>query len=82
MMITKQLEDVHKQIIFGPKKAILGPKRAILGNRGHETARRAVKRSPTGKPKVSRVTPGYGGLMIPLSRVRLAPKNGGYMGVA
>ena len=82
MMITKKLEDVYKQIILGQKTAILGPKKAILGNRGHETARREAKRSPTGKPKVSRVTPGYGGLMIPLSRIHLSPKKGGYMGVA
>ena len=67
---------------FEPKTALLGPKRATLGHRGRETARRAAKRPPTGKPKVSRVTSGYGGLMIPLSRVRLTPKNGGYMGVA
>ena len=57
---------------FGPKTAFLDPKRATLGNRGHETARRAAKRPPTGKLKVSRVTSGYGGLMIPLSRDRLS----------
>jgi len=72
----------------GPKLGVLAmntrplPKRATLGNRGRKTARRAAKRPPTGKPKLSRVTSGYGGLMIPLSRVRLTPKNGGYMGVA
>ena len=49
---------------FGPKTAFLDPKRATLGNRGHETGRQAAKRPPTGKPKVSRVTSGYGGLMI------------------
>ena len=72
----------------GPKLGVLAmntrplPKMATLGNRGRKTARRAAKRPPTGKPKLSRVTSGYGGLMIPLSRVRLTPKNGGYMGVA
>merc|ERR1712020_574228 len=65
--------------IFGPK---MGPDRATLGNRGHETVRRAAKRPFTGKPKVSRVTSGYGGLMIPLSRDRLSRKNGGFIGVA
>ena len=49
---------------------------------GWKTARRAAKRPPTGKPKLSRVTSGYGGLMIPLSRVRPTQKNGGYIGVA
>ena len=76
MMITKKLEDVYKQIILGQKTAILGPKKSILGNRGHETARREAKRSPTGKPKVSRVTPGYEGLMISLSGLRLTQKMG------
>ena len=71
-----------KKIILGPKTALWGSKKAILGNRGHETARRATKRPPTGKPKVFRVTSGYGGLMIPLSRVRLSPEKVGYVGVA
>ena len=62
---SKKLEDVHKKLSLGPKTALLGPKRAILGNRGHETFRRAAKRPPTGKPKLSRVTSGYGGLVIP-----------------
>ena len=47
---------------------------------GWKTARRVAKRPPTGKPKLSRVTSGYGGLKIPLGRIRLTPKNGGYMG--
>ena len=59
---------------FGPKTALLGPKRDTLGNRGREMTRRAAKRPPTRKPKVSRVTSGYVGLMIPLSQVRLTPK--------
>ena len=42
-------------------------------------ARRAAKRPPTGKPKVSRVTSGYGDVMIPLSRVGLRPKKAGYI---
>ena len=67
---------------FGPKTALLGPKRPTLDNRGHETARRAAKRPPTGKPKLSRVTSGYGGLMISFGRVRLTQKNGGYIDVA
>ena len=78
----KKLEDAHKKMISRQKIALLSPKGVILGNRGHETVCRAAKRPHTGKPKVSRVTSGYGGLMIPLSRVRLTPKNGGYMGVA
>ena len=60
-----------------PKTALWGSKKAILGNRCHETACRAAKRQPTGKPKVFRVTSGYGGLMIPLSRVRLSPEKVG-----
>ncbi len=57
---------------FGPKTAFLDPKRATLGNRGHKTARQAAKQPPTRKLKVSRVTSGYGGLMIPLSLDRLS----------
>ena len=82
MIVAKNLEDAHKKWILGPKTALLGPKRPILGNRAQKTACRAAKRPPTEKPKVSRVASWYGGLMIPLSRVRLTPKNGGYMGVA
>ena len=82
VMVAKHVEDVHKKLILGQKTALLGPKRATLGNRGHETARRVAKRRPTGKPKLSRVTSGYREVMIPLSWIRLTPKNGGYMGVA
>ena len=60
---------------FGPKKAKIRP-----GSR--KTTPRAAKRPPTRKPKLSRVTSGHGGHMIPLSRVRLTLKNGSYIGVA
>ena len=79
---NEEIGGCAQKIDFGPKTALLGPKRATLGNRCRKTARRAAKRPPTGKPKVSRVTSGYGGLMIPLSRVRPTQKNGGYIGVA
>ena len=39
-------------------------------------ARRAAKRQPAGKPKLSGVISGYGGQMIPLCRIRLTPKIG------
>ena len=55
---------------------------AKIQPRGQKTARQAAKRPPTGKPMVSRVTSGYGDVMIPLSRVRLRPKKLGYMDVA
>ena len=64
MMVTIFFEAVHQKWISGQKTAFLGPKRATLGNRGRETARRAAKRPSTGKPKVSRVTSGYGGHVI------------------
>ena len=64
MMVTIFFEAVHQKLISGQKTAFLGPKRATLGNRGRETARRAAKRPSTGKPKVSRVTSGYGGHVI------------------
>ena len=53
----------------------------VPGN-SHEvkTVHRAAERPPTGKLKLSRVTSGYGGLKIPLGRIHLTPKNGGYMG--
>ena len=67
-----------KEVIWAQrrKKQIFGPKRAILGNRGQKTARRAAKRAPTRKPKVSRVTLGHGEDIIPLSQVSLRPKKG------
>ena len=71
MMVTILFEAVYKKMISGQNTAFLGPKRATLGNRCRKTTRRTAKRPPTGKPKLSRVTSGYGGLMIPLSRVRL-----------
>ena len=74
MIETIYFEVDHKKTGFGPKTAFLDPKRATLGNRGHETASQAAKRPPTGKLKVSRVTSGYRGLMIPLSRDRPSPK--------
>ena len=52
-----------KWLILG-QKTFLGPKRATLGNQGHQTAYPAAKWPPIRKPKVSRVTSGYGGLMI------------------
>ena len=64
MIVAKNLEDAHKKWILGPKTALLGPKRPILGNRAQKTACRAAKRPPTGKPKLSRVTSGYGGHVI------------------
>ena len=44
-------------------------------------ARRAAKRPPNGKPKLSRATSGYGGLMIPLSQVYPSQKYGCFIGV-
>ena len=82
MIITIYFEADHKKMVMGQKTAFLDPKRATLGNRGHETARQAAKQPPTRKLKVSRVTSGYGGLMIPLSRDRPSRKNGGFIGVA
>ena len=73
---------------LGPKLRVLiivigeWPEMAKFRPGGRKTARRAAKRPPTGKPKLSRVASGYGGLMIPLSRVRTTRKNGGYIGVA
>ena len=77
MMVTKNLEDVSEKWISVQKTAFLASKRALLGNQGPKTARRAAKWAPTGKPKVSKVTSGYEGLMIPLSWIRLTPKKGG-----
>ena len=50
--------------------------------KSQKTAHRAAKRPPAGNKKLSKVTSGYGGLMIPLGRIRATPKNGGYMDVA
>ena len=73
---------------LGPKLRVLiivtgeWPEMAKIRPGGRKTARRAAEWPPTGKPKLSRVTSGCGEVMIPLSRVRPSPKNGGYMGVA
>ena len=73
---------------LGPKLRVLiiligeWPEMAKFRPGGRKTARRAAKRPPTGKPKLSRVTSGCGGVMIPYGWIRLTPKNGGYMGVA
>ena len=73
---------------LGPKLRVLiiligeWPEMAKFRPGGRKTARRAAKRPPTGKPKLSRVASGYGGLMIPLSRVRRTLKNGGFISVA
>ena len=77
---TKKNERCPQKLISGQKTSFFDPKRAILGNWGQKMARRATKRPHTRIPKVSRVTSGYGGLMIPLIRIHLTPKNGGYMG--
>ena len=75
-------------VALGPKLRVLSPNRRPLPKKvkfrpgGRKTDRRAAKQPPTGKPKLSRVTSGYGGLMIPLSRVLPTQKKGGYIGVA
>ena len=77
--MTLVSEDAKKQYCkivfdtFQTKKSIIGPKKGIFW---------AAERAPTGKPKLSRVTSGYGEHMFSLGRIRLTPKNGGYMGVA
>ena len=58
------------------------PKIAKIRHEGWKMAHQAAKQLPTRKPKLSRVTSGYGGLMIPLSRIFLTPKNRDNMGVA
>ena len=73
---NEEIGGCGQKIDFWPKNPLLGPKRGTLGNRGRKTARRAAKRPPTGKPKLSRVTSGYVDVMISLSQVRLSPKKG------
>ena len=68
---------VQKMNFCQQKNAFLAPKGAILGNRGHKTAPRAAEWAPTGKLKVSKVTSGYGEVMVPLNRVRLSARKGG-----
>merc|ERR1712130_77314 len=76
---------VSQRVTNGPltKSGVLWQKtdfRAKIRPGGRKTARRAAERPPTRKLKLSRVTSGYGGLKIPLGRIHLTPKNGGYMG--
>ena len=61
---NEEIGGCGQKIDVWAKNPLLGPKRATLGNRGRKTDRRAAKRPPTGKPKVSRVTSGYGGHVI------------------
>ena len=52
----------------GPKLRVLikaigdWPEMAKIRPRDRKTSRRAAERPPTGKPKLSRVTPGYGNI--------------------
>ena len=62
--------------------SVFGPTMVIFSNWGHTMAFRTAEWAPTGKPKVSRVTSGYGDVMVPLGGVRLRPQKTGYMGVA
>ena len=52
------------------KKRIFEPKSGLVAGK------RPAERPPTGKLKLSRVTSGYGGLKIPLGRIRLTQKMG------
>merc|ERR1712130_878420 len=75
---------VSQRVTNGPltKSGVLWQKtdfRAKNRPGGRKTGRRAAERPPTRKLKLSRVTSGYGGLKIPLGRIHLTPKNGGYM---
>jgi hypothetical protein len=79
---NEEIGGCGQKIDFWPKNPLLGPKKATLGSRRRRAARRAAKRPPAGEPKVSRVASGCGGLVVPLSRVRLTPEGGGYVGVA
>ena len=54
---------VLKKKIFG-HFCFFGLEKVTLGYWDRKTARRAAKRPTTGKPKVSRITSGYGGDMI------------------
>ena len=68
MMVTKKLEDVDKKLISGQKThfwAQKGPLWAI-----------GAKKRPAGKPKVSRVTSGYGGHVVSPVRCVWAKKMG------
>ena len=74
--------DNLQRINFRLNTAFVVTKKAILGYEGHKAAWQAAEWAPTGKPKVSRVTSGYGGVVIPLSRDRPSQRNGGFIGVA
>ena len=76
--VRRNLGEKEKMQFLDGKRCHL--RMAKIQPRGQKTARRAAKRPPAGKLKLSRVTSGYGGLKIPLGRIRLTPKNGGYMG--
>ena len=79
VIVERILLAGHKKINSAQKTTFLGPKRATLGNLGHETACQVTNRPLTRKPKLSRVTSGYGGRMVPLSQVRLSRKHGGFI---
>ena len=70
---NEEIGGCAQQIDFWPKNRLLGPKRGTLGNRSRKTARRAAKRAPTGKPKLSRVTSVYGGLMMQIFGPKMSP---------
>ena len=66
--------DNLQKINFRPNTAFVVTKKAILGYQGHKAAWQAAEWPQTGKPKVSRVTSGYGDVMLPLRWVCLRQK--------
>ena len=52
------------------------PKMAKIQDEPQKAAHQVAKQPPAKKVKLSRVTSGYGGLMVPLSRVRPSQKIG------
>ena len=77
--VRRNLGEKEKMQFLDGQRCLL--RMAKIQPRGQKTARQAAKRPPTGKLKLSRVTSGYGELMILLSRVRLSQKNGCFIGV-
>ena len=79
-LLSTKIESILMKVV---RKRIFGQKTMFefvngqIQPRRRKTARRVAERPHTGKPKVSRVTSGYGELMIPLSWVRLSWKKWG-----
>ena len=77
---SKKIGGCPEKMDFWPKNNTFGPKKAHFGQSSPKNGLLSGQTATYRKSKVSRVASWYGGLMIPLGRVRLTPKKWGLYG--